>query len=196
MSFLFFPSLSLFCVGAVSLSSLVRVANEIGLAGLHRAKALCLVSLGETTVALPSEGVGKDGRGGGGGSSRRRGQGKGFWGKGDGGLTVEKENSQQINTIITAVVKFHSGLFIKRLSPLSLLNPTLLRALNFEGGQPLAGRENRVGKEIAHTLLLTAIKAAEGFLTSRKISGRNRRILIRLAHSWSCDHRFCFHDHF
>lgn len=39
----------------MSLSSLVRVANEIGLAGLHRAKALCLVSLGETAVAPPSE---------------------------------------------------------------------------------------------------------------------------------------------
>lgn len=48
-------SLSLCCDGAVSLSSLVRVANEIGLAGLHRAKALCLVSLGETAVASPSE---------------------------------------------------------------------------------------------------------------------------------------------
>lgn len=31
------------------------MANEIGLAGLHRAKALCLVSLGETAVAPPSE---------------------------------------------------------------------------------------------------------------------------------------------
>lgn len=39
----------------MSLSSLVRVANEIGLAGLHKAKALWLVSLGETAVALPSE---------------------------------------------------------------------------------------------------------------------------------------------
>lgn len=43
----------------MSLSSLVRVANEIGLAGLHRAKALCLVSLGETAVALPSEREGR-----------------------------------------------------------------------------------------------------------------------------------------
>lgn len=57
----FFPSHSLYCDGAVSLSSLVRVANEIGLAGLHRAKALCLVSLGETAVALPSEREGKKG---------------------------------------------------------------------------------------------------------------------------------------
>lgn len=46
---------SLYCDGDVSLSSLVRVANEIGLAGLHRAKLLCLVSLGETAVAPPSE---------------------------------------------------------------------------------------------------------------------------------------------
>lgn len=53
--FFFPPCLSLHCDGAVSLSSLVRVANEIGLAGLHRAKALCLVSLGETAVAPPSE---------------------------------------------------------------------------------------------------------------------------------------------
>lgn len=52
-------SLSLYCDGAVSLSSLVRVANEIGLAGLHRAKALCLVSLGETAVAPPSEREGR-----------------------------------------------------------------------------------------------------------------------------------------
>lgn len=43
----------------MSLSSLVRVANEIGLAGLHRAKALCLVSLGETAVAPPSEREGR-----------------------------------------------------------------------------------------------------------------------------------------
>lgn len=57
---LFFPlSPYLHCDGAVSLSSLVRVANGIGLAGLHRAKALCLVSLGETAVAPPSE---KEGR--------------------------------------------------------------------------------------------------------------------------------------
>lgn len=49
------PPLSLYSDGAVSLSSLVRMANEIGLAGLHRAKARCLVSLGETAVALPSE---------------------------------------------------------------------------------------------------------------------------------------------
>lgn len=55
----FFPSQSLYCDGAVSLSSLVRVANEIGLAGLHRAKALCLVSLGETAVASPSEREGR-----------------------------------------------------------------------------------------------------------------------------------------
>lgn len=41
--------------GAVSLSSLVRVANEIGLAGLHKAKALRLVSLGKSAVAPPSE---------------------------------------------------------------------------------------------------------------------------------------------
>lgn len=53
------PPLSLYCDGAVSLSSLVRVANEIGLAGLHRAKALCLVSLGETAVALPSKREGR-----------------------------------------------------------------------------------------------------------------------------------------
>lgn len=52
-----FPSLS--CVGTVSLSSLVRVANGIGLAGLHRAKAMCLVSLGKTTAASPSEREGK-----------------------------------------------------------------------------------------------------------------------------------------
>lgn len=51
--------LSLYCDGAVSLSSLVRVANEIGLAGLHRAKALWLVSLGETAVALPCEREGR-----------------------------------------------------------------------------------------------------------------------------------------
>lgn len=55
MTFFFFYSLSLYCDEAVSLSSLVRVANEIGLAGLHKAKALWLVSLGETAVALPSE---------------------------------------------------------------------------------------------------------------------------------------------
>lgn len=59
MSFFSLP-LSLYCDGAVSLSSLVRVANEIGLAGLHRAKALCLVSLGETAVAPPSEREGKE----------------------------------------------------------------------------------------------------------------------------------------
>lgn len=47
--------LRLHCDGAVSLSSLVRVANEIGLAGLHKAKALRLVSLGESAVAPPSE---------------------------------------------------------------------------------------------------------------------------------------------
>lgn len=58
LSFFFLP-LSLYCDGAVSLSSLVRVANEIGLAGLHRAKALCLVSLGETAVAPPSERQGR-----------------------------------------------------------------------------------------------------------------------------------------
>lgn len=48
-------ALRLHCDGAVSLSSLVRVANEIGLAGLHKAKALRLVSLGESAVAPPSE---------------------------------------------------------------------------------------------------------------------------------------------
>lgn len=48
-------SLLLHCDGAVSLSSLVRMANEIGLAGLHKAKALRLVSLGESAVAPPSE---------------------------------------------------------------------------------------------------------------------------------------------
>lgn len=72
---LFFPSpliLSLHCDGAVSLSSLVRVANEIGLAGLHRAKALCLVSLGETAVAPPSEREAKMQRGERGRRSRRR----------------------------------------------------------------------------------------------------------------------------
>lgn len=52
-------SLSLYCDGAVLLSSLVRVANGIGLAGLHRAKALCLVSLGETAVAPPSKREGR-----------------------------------------------------------------------------------------------------------------------------------------
>jgi len=35
------------------------VANGIGLAGLHRAKALCLVSLREKAVAPPSEREGK-----------------------------------------------------------------------------------------------------------------------------------------
>lgn len=35
------------------------MANGIGLAGLHRAKALCLVSLGETAVAPPSEREGR-----------------------------------------------------------------------------------------------------------------------------------------
>lgn len=80
MPFLFLPPfslpllllpliLSLHCDGAVSLSSLVRVANEIGLAGLHRAKALCLVSLGETAVAPPREREAKMQRGEGG---RRR----------------------------------------------------------------------------------------------------------------------------
>lgn len=59
MSFFSLP-LSVYCDGAVSLSSLVRVANEIGLAGLHRAKALCLVSLGETAVAPPTEREGKE----------------------------------------------------------------------------------------------------------------------------------------
>ena len=43
----------------MSLSFLVRVANGIGLAGLHRAKALCLVSLREKAVAPPSEREGK-----------------------------------------------------------------------------------------------------------------------------------------
>lgn len=56
---LFSLSLCISCNGAVLLSSLVRVANEIGLAGLHRAKALCLVSLGETAVAPPSENEGR-----------------------------------------------------------------------------------------------------------------------------------------
>ncbi|CAB1441025.1 unnamed protein product [Pleuronectes platessa] len=109
-----------------------RVANEIGLAGLHRAKALCLVSLGETTVALPSEGEGRMGEE----EEVRReeeGEERVSGGKGDVGFIVEKENSQQIKTLITVVVKSHSGMFIKRLSPLSPLNPTLLRALNFEG---------------------------------------------------------------
>lgn len=56
MSFLSLSlSLLLHCDGAVSLSSLVRMANEIGLAGLHKAKALRLVSLGESAVAPPSE---------------------------------------------------------------------------------------------------------------------------------------------
>lgn len=35
------------------------MANGIGLAGLHRAKALCLVSLGETAAAPPSERKGR-----------------------------------------------------------------------------------------------------------------------------------------
>lgn len=74
----FFPSHSLYCDGAVSLSSLVRVANEIGLAGLHRAKALCLVSLGETAVALPSEREGKKGGVGGGGLEQKKRAREGF----------------------------------------------------------------------------------------------------------------------
>lgn len=56
---LFSLSPSLYCDGAVLLSSLVRVANGIGLAGLHRAKALRLVRLGETAVAPPSERKGR-----------------------------------------------------------------------------------------------------------------------------------------
>lgn len=43
----------------MSLSSLVRVANGIGLAGLHWAEALCLVSLEETSVAPPSKREGR-----------------------------------------------------------------------------------------------------------------------------------------
>lgn len=35
------------------------MANGIGLAGLHRAKALCLVSLGETAAAPPSKREGR-----------------------------------------------------------------------------------------------------------------------------------------
>lgn len=45
--------------GAVSLSFLVRVANGIGLAGLHKAKAQCLVSLGEMAAAPPSKREGR-----------------------------------------------------------------------------------------------------------------------------------------
>lgn len=58
------------------------MANEIGLAGLHRAKALCLVSLGETVVAPPSE-RGKEGKKEAGVRSwRGRGQGEGLGGRG------------------------------------------------------------------------------------------------------------------
>ena len=80
----------LYCDGAVSLSSLVRVANEIGLAGLHRAKALCLVSLGETTVPSPSEREGRMEEEGGGFVERKRAS-KGFWGKGEGKLIVKRK---------------------------------------------------------------------------------------------------------
>lgn len=93
----FFYSLSLYCDGAVSLSSLVRVANEIGLAGLHKAKALWLVSLRETAVALPSEREGsmekEEGV-----CRAEEGKGKVFWGKGDGRLNVER-NWQQLLAI-------------------------------------------------------------------------------------------------
>lgn len=83
------------------------MANEIGLAGLHRAKALCLVSLGETAVAPPSE-RGKEGKRRRGLVERKRAR-KGFWGKGDGRLTVERKTPGNVTALFITSVRSRSG---------------------------------------------------------------------------------------
>lgn len=65
------------------------MANGVGLAGLHRAEALCLASLGETAAAPPSERKGrveKDEWVYGAEGAKK----KGCWGKGDCRLIEEK----------------------------------------------------------------------------------------------------------
>ena len=74
----------------MSLSSLVRVANGIGLAGLHWAEALCLVSLGETSVAPPSKGEGRMEKDDGVYRAEGAGEKKKVWGKGDCRLIVRR----------------------------------------------------------------------------------------------------------
>lgn len=58
------------------------------------------------------------------------------------------------------------------------------------------GEGRRGGGEDSSHLASNSHKSSRRFLTSRKISGMKKRILIRLVHSWSRDHLFCFPDHF
>lgn len=86
------------------------MANEIGLAGLHKAKELCLVSLGETAVALPSEREERmETERGFAEHKRAR---KGFGGRGDGRLIVERKThkSQLSNLILNSFLDICSAL--------------------------------------------------------------------------------------